>query len=44
MTDQSLKSNNNTLFNKNTIIDPLTGLPKKLDFLYDENGNEKNCL
>ena len=41
MTDQSLKSNNNSLINKNTIIDPLTGLPKKLDFLYDENGNEK---
>ena len=41
MTDQSLKTNNNSILNKNTIIDPLTGLPKKLDFLYDENGNEK---
>jgi len=40
-TDQSLKSNNKSLLNKNTIIDPLTGLPRKLDLLYDENGNEK---
>lgn len=38
---QNLKSSNNQLFNKNNIIDPATGLPKKLDFLYDENGNEK---
>jgi len=38
---QNLKSSNNQLFNKNNIIDPVTGLPKKLDFLYDENGNEK---
>ena len=38
---QNIKSSNNQLFNKNNIIDPVTGLPKKLDFLYDENGNEK---
>ena len=23
------------------MIDPVTGLPKKMDFLFDENGNEK---
>ena len=32
----------NNLSKKKTtnMIDPLTGLPKKMDFLYDENGNE----
>jgi len=39
-TKQPLNSNN-SIYNKNNMIDPLTGLPKKMDFLYDENGNEK---
>jgi protein involved in polysaccharide export with SLBB domain len=40
-TNQLLNNNSNSINNKYNMIDPVTGLPKKMDFLFDENGNEK---
>ena len=40
-TNQSLNNNSNSANNKYNMIDPVTGLPKRMDFLFDENGNEK---
>ncbi len=39
--NQLLNNNSNSINNKYNMIDPVTGLPKKMDFLFDENGNEK---
>ena len=40
-TNQSLNNKSNSIYNKNNMVDPVTGLPKRIDFLFDENGNEK---
>ena len=40
-TNQLLNNNSNSINNIYNMIDPVTGLPKKMDFLFDENGNEK---
>jgi len=40
-TNQLLNNKSNSIYNKNNMIDPVTGLPKRMDFLFDENGNEK---
>ncbi len=40
-TNQSLNNKSNSVNNKYNMIDPVTGLPKRMDFLFDENGNEK---
>ncbi|NQW75752.1 MAG: SLBB domain-containing protein [Cytophagales bacterium] len=40
-TNQLLNNNSNSINNKYNMIYPVTGLPKKMDFLFDEDGNEK---
>ena len=40
-TNQPLNNNSNSINNKYNMIDPVTGLSKRIDFLFDENGNEK---